>query len=589
MVAMIIMAMTEAGFAAMMKPLMDESFAGANAATVIPSDAAGSASTGSFSLRDLAGDTAWLVPWIPLLLIALFMVRGLTEFASQYAMRYVGRQIVKRLRAELFERLLRMPVHRFQQQNSGLLVSRLTFNVEQVAKAATDGFTVLIRDSLTILVLFLWMFYLSVELTLTILLVVPPIALLVNAITKRFRSLSHRIQHSMGDFTHVTQEVIQGHRIVRIFGGEAYERDRFETVNENNRSLHMRFEGINAAYIPFIQFIVALVLALIIWMATSDVAGERISAGTFVSFFTAMLLLLSPVQRLSNINVVLQRGIAAGESVFAVLDEADEPDQGTRSIGTAQGALHFDSVYFRYTDEGPWVLQGIQLLVQPGETLALVGPSGSGKSTLVHLLPRFFAPTRGEIRLDGHPLSEYRLQDLRRQLSYVGQDIILFDDTIAANIAYGCPDASSEQIRAAAEAAHALEFIERMPAGFATLVGERGMLLSGGQRQRLAIARALLRNAPILILDEATSALDNDSERMVQMALQNLMRRRTTLVIAHRLSTIEHADRIAVLDGGRIVEMGSHTTLLTQNGVYTRLYEAQFLDPETKNHALPDR
>jgi len=550
-ITMMIMAGTEAGFAALMKPLMDESFGAAES--------------------DLAR-------WIPLLLILLFAVRGVAEFGATYSMRYVGRQIVKRLRRELFERLLVMPVQRFQHQSSGELISRLTYNVEQVAGAATDGFSVLVKDTLTVLVLLAWMFYLSVVLTLTILVIVPLVVLVVNVVSKQFRRLSHRIQGNMSDVTHVTQEVIEGHRVVRIFGGETYERERFEGINEGNRRLHMRMEGIKAAYVPIIQFIVALVLALIIWMATSDILGEEITAGTFVSFLTAMLLLLTPIRRLSNINVTLQRGIAAGQSIFAVLDEVPERDAGHTPMERARGALRLESVSFRYEPGGPDVLRDIDLDIQPGESVALVGRSGSGKTTLVNLLPRFFHPTQGRILLDGHDIEDLRLRDLRRQIAYVGQDVTLFADTIAANIAYGRVESTEEEVREAAVAAHALEFIERLPDGFDTLIGENGVLLSGGQRQRLAIARALLRDAPLLILDEATSALDNESERMVQAALRNLMHTRTTVIIAHRLSTIEYADRIVVLDAGRVMEVGRHADLLARDGIYTHLYQLQFRD-----------
>lgn len=550
-ITMMIMAGTEAGFAALMKPLMDESFGAAES--------------------DLAR-------WIPLLLILLFAVRGVAEFGATYSMRYVGRQIVKRLRRELFERLLVMPVQRFQHQSSGELISRLTYNVEQVAGAATDGFSVLVKDTLTVLVLLAWMFYLSVVLTLTILVIVPLVVLVVNVVSKQFRRLSHRIQGNMSDVTHVTQEVIEGHRVVRIFGGETYERERFEGINEGNRRLHMRMEGIKAAYVPIIQFIVALVLALIIWMATSDILGEEITAGTFVSFLTAMLLLLTPIRRLSNINVTLQRGIAAGQSIFAVLDEVPERDAGHTPMERARGALRLESVSFRYEPGGPDVLRDIDLDIQPGESVALVGRSGSGKTTLVNLLPRFFHPTQGRILLDGHDIEDLRLRDLRRQIAYVGQDVTLFADTIAANIAYGRVESTEEEVREAAMAAHALEFIERLPDGFDTLIGENGVLLSGGQRQRLAIARALLRDAPLLILDEATSALDNESERMVQAALRNLMHTRTTVIIAHRLSTIEYADRIVVLDAGRVMEVGRHADLLARDGIYTHLYQLQFRD-----------
>jgi len=550
-ITMMIMAGTEAGFAALMKPLMDESFGAAES--------------------DLAR-------WIPLLLILLFAVRGVAEFGAIYSMRYVGRQIVKRLRRELFERLLVMPVQRFQHQSSGELISRLTYNVEQVAGAATDGFSVLVKDTLTVLVLLAWMFYLSVVLTLTILVIVPVVVLVVNVVSKQFRRLSHRIQGNMSDVTHVTQEVIEGHRVVRIFGGETYERERFEGINEGNRRLHMRMEGIKAAYVPIIQFIVALVLSLIIWMATSDILGEQITAGTFVSFLTAMLLLLTPIRRLSNINVTLQRGIAAGQNIFAVLDEVPERDAGHTPMERARGALRLENVSFRYEPGGPDVLRDIDLDIQPGESVALVGRSGSGKTTLVNLLPRFFHPTGGRILLDGHDIEDLRLRDLRRQIAYVGQDVTLFADTVAANIAYGRVESTEAEVREAAVAAHALEFIERLPDGFDTLIGENGVLLSGGQRQRLAIARALLRDAPLLILDEATSALDNESERMVQAALRTLMHTRTTVIIAHRLSTIEHADRIVVLDAGRVMEVGRHADLLAREGIYTHLYQLQFRD-----------
>ena len=550
-VTMMVMAMTEAGFAALMKPLMDESFGAAES--------------------DLAR-------WIPLLLILLFAIRGVAEFGATYSMLYVARQIVKRLRKQLFERLLVMPVQRFQHQSSGELISRLTYNVEQVAGAATEGFSVLVKDTLTIVVLLAWMFYLSVVLTLTILVIVPAVVLVVNVVSKQFRRLSHRIQGNMSDVTHVTQEVIEGHRVVRIFGGETYERERFEGINEGNRRLHMRMEGIKAAYVPIIQFIVALVLALIIWMATADVLGEQITAGTFVSFLTAMLLLLTPIRRLSNINATLQRGIAAGQSIFAVLDETPERDTGHTPMERARGALRLENVSFRYEPGSPEVLRDIDLDIQPGESVALVGRSGSGKTTLVNLLPRFFHPTRGRILLDGHDIEDLRLRDLRRQIAYVGQDVTLFAGTVAANIAYGRLDSTKDEVCEAATAAHALEFIERLPDGFDTLIGENGVLLSGGQRQRLAIARALLRDAPLLILDEATSALDNESERMVQAALRNLMQTRTTVIIAHRLSTIEHADRIVVLDAGRVMEVGRHAELLARDGLYTHLYQLQFRD-----------
>lgn len=549
MVGMIFMAASEAGFAALMRPLLDDAFG------------------------DGGGP---LAQWVPLLLVALFLVRGIAEFAAHYSMRFVGRQIIKRLRAELFDRLLHMPVPRFQHQSSGELISRLTFNVEQVASAATDGFSVLLRDSLTVLILLGWMWYLNGLLTLTILIIAPLVALVVNAVTRRFRALSHGIQKNMSDVTHVVQEAIDGHRVVRIFGGQHYERQRFEIINEANRRLHMHLEGIRSAYTPFIQLLVAMVLAFIIWLATSAHMRTEVSPGTFVSFLTAMMLLLSPIQRLSNVNVTLQRGIAAGQNIFAVLDEAVEPDTGTQALAQVQGAIRFEQVGFHYPGTTHAVLHNLDLDIAAGETVALVGRSGSGKTTLMHLLPRFYTPTQGRILLDGHDLRDLPLKDLRRHMAYVGQEVVLFADTIEANIAYGHPEASAAAIRDAAQQANALEFIERLPEGFATPIGENGVRLSGGQRQRIAIARALLRNAPLLLLDEATSSLDNESERAVQEALQHLMRERTTLVIAHRLSTIEHADRIVVLDAGQVVETGRHADLLAQGGLYHHLYQMQF-------------
>jgi ATP-binding cassette, subfamily B, bacterial MsbA len=547
---MMVVAATETGFAALMRPLMDESFVA----------------------RDQAA-----IRWVPLALIGIFAVRGLAEFTAVYTMKYVGRRVVKELRSRLFDHLLGLPVRYYDSASSGQLISRLSYNVEQVAAAATDSISILIRDTLTVLGLLAWMFYLNWMLTLAVLVIAPLVALLVSQVTRRFRRISHRIQHNMGDVTQVAQEVIEGNRVVKIFGGETYERARFEAINENNRRLHMKMAFTHALHLPLVQFFVALALALIVWLATLEPVLETVTVGTFVSFITALLLLLTPIRRLTNVNQMLQKGIAAGQSIFALLDADMERDRGELRIERTRGDIQFHGVSFHYDADKGDVLRGIDLHIHPGETVALVGRSGSGKTTLVNLLPRFYDPQSGQVLLDGVDVSRYRLADLRRQIAYVGQHVTLFNDTIGRNIAYGSlGDVSEHDIMRAAEAAHAMEFIRRLPQGLDTPVGDNGVMLSGGQRQRLAIARALLRDAPILILDEATSALDTEAERHIQAALENLMRNRTTLVIAHRLSTVERADRIVVMQDGVVVESGRHEELLGQGGVYARLHRLQF-------------
>lgn len=549
--AMIVTAATETGFAALMRPLMD----------------------GSFVEQDET-----LIRWIPVAILVIFFVRGVGEFLSSYTMKWVGRQVIKELRSQMFRHLLRMPVAYYDRNTSGQLISRLTYNVEQVAKASTESITILIRDSVTVLGLLGWMLYLNWKLTLTVLIVAPAVAFAVERVTRRFRTLSRRIQGSMGDVTHVAGEVMDGTREVKIFGGEAYEQERFDQINEKNRRLHMKKVALQASNTPIIQFFVAIALALIIWLATHESMMQDVTVGTFVSFITAMLLLMQPIRRLVTVNAVLQQGIAAGQNIFGLLDEPLEADTGTRTLGRARGEIEIRDLSFSYDETKGNVLEAINLHVQPGETVALVGRSGSGKTTLVNLLPRFYEPQQGAILLDGVDLRELQLANLRDQIAHVGQQVTLFNDTIAHNIAYGSGvDPSDEdKIIAAAQAAHALEFIQRLPQGIHTQVGDNGVLLSGGQRQRIAIARALLKDAPILILDEATSALDTESERHIQSAVENLLRNRTTLVIAHRLSTIENADRIVVMQSGRIQEVGSHQELIRREGGYARLHQLQF-------------
>lgn len=423
------------------------------------------------------------------------------------------------------------------------------------------------------------MFYRSWQLSLSLLIIMPLIALVIIYVTKRLRRLSHQVQTSMGELTQISNELIQGYKVVRIFNGETYELERFQRANERNMQLEMKRLLTELLSTPFVQFLVAVALAAIVYVATRESTLETLSPGIFMSFIIAMIMLLTPLRNLTQLNGQLQRGIAAGESIFGLLDEYPEKDQGTISLSRSQGKIVFDQVRFDYANQGKSVLSDISFTAEPGQKIALVGRSGSGKTTLVNLLVRFYDYQQGAIYLDGIELKQLRLADLRRQIAYVGQDIVLFNDTVRNNIAYGDMRAASDkEVFKAAEAAHALSFIEQLPQGMNTPIGDNGVLLSGGQRQRLAIARAILSDAPILILDEATSALDTESERYIQAGLTHLLKGRTTFMIAHRLSTIEHADQILVLDAGEIVERGTHQQLLVQQGAYARLHAMQFRD-----------
>jgi len=545
-------AATEPLFPALMKPLLDKGFG--------------------------QGDQGWLA-WLPLAIVGIFVLRGVAGFFASYGMSWVSNRVITDLRQLMFERLMRLPTRYFDAHASSVPATRIAYDVNGVAAAATSTLTVLIRDTLSVIGLVAWLLYLNWKLTLISLAVIPLTALVVRAFSKRLRRLSLSAQEGMAQMNEVLQESIRGQKVVKIFGGEAHATSRFSRVNNALRGYGMRQAIAAAAVAPITQIFASIGLAIVVYVALQQSASNETTIGGFVSFITAMLLLLAPLKHLADINAPLQRGLAAAESVFRMLDEATEVDAGTVALGRARGEIEFAGVGLRYASAERDALTGIDLAILPGETVALVGPSGGGKTSLVNLVPRFYHAGSGQIRIDGEDIEMLTLGSLRANIAHVGQDVFLFDDTVAANIAYGGKrDASRAEIEAAARAAHALDFIEAMPQGFDTVIGENGARLSGGQRQRIAIARAILKDAPILILDEATSALDSESERAVQEALEELMRGRTTLVIAHRLSTVERADRIVVLSQGRIAEIGNHAELLAANGVYASLYRLQFAE-----------
>jgi subfamily B ATP-binding cassette protein MsbA len=481
------------------------------------------------------------------------------------------------LRAAMFDKLMGLPTRYFDQHPSGQLIAQLAFNVTQVTQSATSSLTTLVRDTVTVLGLLGYLVWLNWRLTLIVFALVPLTLWVVRQASKRLRGLSRKAQQNIGDLTQVVDEAVGGHRVVKLYGGETYEQERFRHAANLARAYEMKRVAANAVYEPVIQFIAALALAAIVYIAAGQASSNTTTVGGFVAFFMAMLLLFAPLKRLTSVNDQLQRGLAAAETIFSLLDTDAERDSGTQTLARTEGHVRFRAVSLTYPGKSVPALDGIDLDIAPGETVALVGASGSGKTTLANLLPRFYDPDAGTITLDGHDLRDLSLHTLRSHIALVSQDVTLFNDTLGHNIAYGSQrDASDADIRDACIAAHAWEFIQAMPDGLNTLIGENGMRLSGGQRQRIAIARAILKNAPILILDEATSALDNASERHVQAALETLMQNRTTLVIAHRLSTIERADRIVVLEGGRIVETGSHAELLAKRGRYAQLHALQF-------------
>lgn len=515
--------------------------------------------------------------WIPIAFMCIFVLRGLSGFATEMSLGWIGRRVISDLRCQVFGKFLTLPVRFFDSQAAGPLLSRMTYNVEMVAESVTSVVTIAVRDTLTVIAAFGVMIYHSPTLTVFVAVLFPIVAVIVRLLGVAFRRYSGRIQDSVGDVTQVSDEVIRGNWVVKAFGGYNYERDRFAEADGRNFKQNLKLIRVRSLGVAVTQVVFGFGIALVVYMAGRQSIEGVLSPGQFISFFSAMMLMLQPVRRITNVNATLQRGVAAAGSLFMVLDEENEQDQGRFEKERADGDVLFDHINFTYEDTEDPVINDLRVEVPAGSTLAIVGHSGSGKSTLVSLLPRFYDVDSGEIRLDGIPITEYSLASLRNNISVVSQDVVLFNDTIRANLAYGQLESQSEEdLLKAAEAAHVLEFVNELPRGLDTIVGDRGVLLSGGQRQRIAIGRALLKNAPVLILDEATSALDSHSERRIQDALNALMENRTTLVIAHRLSTVEKADRIIVLDAGRIVEAGTHAQLLEQNGHYAALYRMQF-------------
>ncbi len=559
MLAMAVDAACTGGFAALTKPLLDDA---------------------------LLAKNLDVIRQLPLWIAAIFVGRGIGSFVADYCMAAAGRSVVRDLRARVFEKYLNLPTAYYDRHSHGQMLSRLTYNVEQVAEATTNAVTVVVRDSLYILAFLGVMFYHSLYLTLATLVIGPVIAILIAFVSRRFRRLSRKIQDTMGTVTQRTSEIVLGHKVVKIYGGQKSEAERFDQVNRANRRQHLKLVATKSGSATLVQLLAGLMLAILVFLATRDAMLEEITPGAFTSFMTAMLAILPSLKKLTNVHVMIQRGVAAADSIFELLDVDEEaPDQG-RALERPVGHLEFERVGLRYRPDGEAVLDQVSFSARPGTVTALVGRSGSGKTSLVSLIPRFYRPTEGRILLDGHDLAEYRLADLRAAVALVSQDVVLFDDTIARNIAYGALErASPDAIEAAARRANAMEFIERLPQGLETRLGEGGTQLSGGQRQRIAIARAVLKDAPILILDEATSALDSESERLIQAALDQVMRERTTLVIAHRLSTVEGADQVIVLDHGRVVERGSHPELLARGGHYAALHRLQFQDPAGEPHA----
>ena len=530
----------------------------------------------------LAGANPDFMKWAPVFVVVAFFFRGVFHFVANYCLAWVGNHVVTDLKQNLFEHIMAMPVSFHDKESTGGLISKLTYDTEQVLNSVSKSILVIVQQSAFVIGLIGLMFFISWQLSVIFLLVTPLIAVIVSIVSKRFRKVSKSIQGAMGEVTTAAEQTFNGHKVVVTFGGQSREFTRFAQINKHNRHQRMKLTAAKAASVPVIQIIASFALAFVFYAVNTESLRESISAGSFVSVITYMTMLLRPLKMLTNVNSEFQKGMAACVSIFGVLDQKTENDQGTLIFEKAQGSIIFKNVDFSYgivsdkTGDTKWALKDVSFELSPGETLALVGRSGSGKSTASALLLRFYDANEGEILIDNVNIEQYQLKSLRHQFAYVSQQVVLFNDTLANNIAYGKPEASREEIIAAAKSAHVMEFAEQMEHGLDTNLGENGALLSGGQRQRVAIARALLCDAPFLILDEATSALDTESERHIQDALQTLQKNRTSIVIAHRLSTIENADKIIVMEQGEIIEQGDHQTLLAKKGAYAQLHNFQF-------------
>jgi ATP-binding cassette, subfamily B, bacterial MsbA len=561
--AIVIMAITDPVLAALIQPLLD----------------------GGFVEKDPT-----MMKLMPIFLVTLILIKGVAMLASTVGMTWVASRLVMDLRAAMFHKILTLPTSEFDKTSSGVLLSKVTYDVSRVMAAATDVLLILVRDSLAVAGLLAWMFYLNWQLSLIVFSTVPVMIIIIRIVSKKLRGMNTSIQNAMGDMTRVLEEAIVGHKLVKVFGGQRYEQNRFHTASNQVRQLEVKTQMTSGFSVFIVQLLTASALGVIIYIAALQSTTNSITVGGFVSLFTAMGMLFAPVKRLTKINDKLQQGLAAAQSVFQLIDKTSERDNGpggegapsdslslwerVRERAPLSGKITFQQLDFAYEGQTTPALQNISLTIQPGETIALVGASGSGKTTLANLIPHFYQVTNGQLLIDDIDINELPLEILRANMALVSQEVVLFNDTVAANIAYGAmANAPREEIIAAAESAYAMEFIAQMPDGLETLIGERGVKLSGGQRQRLAIARALLKNAPILIFDEATSALDTQSEYQVQQSLEQLKQGRTTLIIAHRLSTIAKADRIVVMEKGHIVEIGQHYELIEKNGTYTKLYQ----------------
>ncbi|BBG61770.1 MULTISPECIES: lipid A ABC transporter ATP-binding protein/permease MsbA [Providencia] len=549
-IALIINAAGDAFMISLLKPLLDEGFGKAD------------------------NDT---LKWLPIAILGLMVVRGASSFVSTYCVSWVSGKVVMSMRRKLFGHMMGMPVSYFDQQSTGTLLSRITYDSEQVASSASGALITIIREGAYIIGLFSLMFYYSWQLSLILIVIAPVVSIAIRIVSKRFRRISKNMQTGMGQVTTSAEQMLKGHKEVLIFGGQKVETERFDKVSNHMRRQNMKMVSASAISDPIVQMIASLALAFVLYAASFPEIMDTLTPGTIGVVFSSMFALMRPLKSLTNVNAQFQRGMAACQTLFAILDTEKEKDEGTKVLSDVKGDIEFDSVTFTYATKEHPALENVSFTLPAGKSVALVGRSGSGKSTIANLITRFYDIDKGSIRIDGHDIRDYTLESLRSQVALVSQHVYLFNDTIANNIAYATGGRySREEIEKAAEMAYAMDFISKLDNGLDTVIGENGVMLSGGQRQRIAIARALLRDAPILILDEATSALDTESERAIQAALNELQKNRTSLVIAHRLSTIENADEILVVQDGHIIERGTHAMLLAENGAYAQLHRIQF-------------